>query len=98
MLVNAVLNAHPNGGEIVYTTRTLNPVHNEFMVQFAIETLRHDHNVIVEPVKTDLEVLKQAFSDRFEFETRLPSCPHDFQKLGTTLYLQAEKNGRNFRF
>ena len=66
MLVCAVLNADENGGEIVYSTRTLNPVHNEFMIQFALESLRVEYGIAVEPVK--LDILKKGFEDHFEFE------------------------------
>lgn len=69
MLVKAVLNAKEDGGEIIYTTRTLNPVHNEFMVQFAIETLREDFNIAVQVDKMDL--FKNIFKDNFDFEETL---------------------------
>jgi len=69
MLVAAVLNATPYNGEIVYTTRTLNPLHNEFMVQFAIETLRENHGITVVPEPLDL--LESCLSEAFEFESSL---------------------------
>lgn len=68
MLVSAVINASPNNGEVIYTTRTLNPVHNEFMVQFALETLEVKHKIQVEIDTSCIEVLKKSFKDEFEFE------------------------------
>lgn len=69
MLVAAVLNASPYNGEVVYTTRTLNPLHNEFMTQFAIETLREKHGVTVVP--EPLDIFERCLSDHFDFESSM---------------------------
>lgn len=66
MLVAAVLNANENGGEVVYTTRTLNPLHNEFTVEFAIDTLRQQYGIALQVVPLDL--LELGFADTFDFE------------------------------
>jgi len=69
MLVCAVLNASPYNGEVVYTTRTLNPLHNEFMTQFAIETLREKHGITVVP--ESLDIFERALADSFDFESSM---------------------------
>ena len=66
MLVAGILNADENGGEIVYTTRTLNPLHNEFMVEFAVDTIREEYGITVRIENLDL--FEHAFKDSFEFE------------------------------
>ena len=68
MLVSAVLYAEPNGGEVVYTTRTLNPVHNEFVVQFAMETLREKFNVEVSVETEQEQIFMHGMKDNFHFE------------------------------
>ena len=66
MLVAGILNADENGGEILYTTRTLNPLHNEFMVEFAVDTLRQEYGITVRIENLDL--FEYALGDSFEFE------------------------------